>query len=410
MNIWLVNPFDPLPGEQFRPGRYAFFAQLLSQAGHTVTWWTASFVHMTKSYRSPRTWEERLPHGVTVAMLWAPAYQGNIGPRRLLSHFLWARGFWRAARLTAVPPDVIIASSPPLYAANRALAVAGRRNAQVIIDVKDLWPEAFRSAFPPPLRRVGMALLQPLRALEDANFKQADGLIAISQTLLNRAQAVDQGKKVSCVIPLGVDAAVYEHAAQTGGGAWQKQGGEFWVAYIGNVGKTYDVGTILEAARLVVRDEPHIKFFIAGNGPLLQASQEKAQHWGLSNVIFTGFLPVDTLAQLLVQADVGLNAIAPGTVSAFPNKIYDYLAAGLPIVNSVKGELETFIQQQGVGIPYEAGQAASLRDAILTLYKAPEPRAEMGARGRRLSRERFDRRIAYCSLLKLINEVRQERH
>jgi glycosyltransferase involved in cell wall biosynthesis len=405
VNIWLVNPFDSLPGEQARAGRYAFFADMLSQAGHTVTWWTSAFSHRTKSYRSTRTWGGRLPNGVTVNILWAPAYYQNIDVRRLLNHFLWGRGFYKAACLTDIPPDVIIASSPPLYAANRALDIACRRNAQVIIDVQDLWPETFVIAFPPPMRGLGMTLLRPLTALEDANFRQANGLIAISQTLLNRALATDQEKKVRGVIPLGVDVTVYDHAARIGGGSWQKQGDEFWAAYIGTVGGTYDIGTILQAARLLVKDEPNIKFFIAGGGPLLQASREKAQHWGMSNVTFTGFLPLDTLAQLLVQADVGLNAIAAGTVSGFQGKVFDYLAAGLPVISSVKGELGTFIQQQGVGASYEAGQAESLRDAILTLYRDPEQRAAMGAQGRRLSRERFDRRVAYGTLLELIDKL-----
>jgi len=407
MNVWLVNPFDPLPGEQARVGRYAFFAKMLGEAGHTVTWWISAFHHVTKSYRDTRKWGGRLSDGLQVAMLWAPAYYQNISVRRLINHFFWATVFYRQARLANVAPDLVITSSPPLYATNRALHVARQRNAKVIIDVQDLWPEAFAVAFPPAARQLGISLLRPLKALEDANFRQADGLIAISQTLLGRAFAMTPQDKVGRVIPLGVDVEVYERAARVGGGKWQKQGDEFWVAYIGTVGKTYDIDTVLRAARLLMRDEPRIKFFIAGTGSLLQVSCEKAQDWGLSNVVFTGFLPFDALAELLVQVDVGLVAVAPGAVSAFPNKVFDYLAAGLPMIHSVKGELEAFIQRHGVGVSYEAGQAESLRQSILKLYKAPELCAGMGARGHRLAREQFDRRVAYGALLELINELEE---
>jgi len=123
-------------------------------------------------------------------MLWAPAYYKNISVRRLINHFFWATVFYRQARLTNVSLDLVITSSPPLYATNRALHIARQRNAKVITDIQDLWPEAFAVAFPPAARQLGMALLQPLKALEDANFRQADRLIAISQTLLGRAFAM----------------------------------------------------------------------------------------------------------------------------------------------------------------------------------------------------------------------------
>ena len=404
MNVWLVNPFDPLPGEQFRAGRYAFFAKLLGEAGHTVTWWTSAFCHATKSYRDSRTWEGRLPDGVNVAVLWAPPYYQNTSVRRLINHFIWARAFFKEACRTSLPPHVIIAGSPPLYSTNRSLRVAHLLNAKVVVDVIDLWPEAFTVVFPFPVRWLGVALLQPLRALEDANFRQADGLIAISQTLLSRALSAAPEQEIRCVIPSGVDLEVFEQATRSLLG-WQKPSDEFWVIYIGTVGRTYDIETILQAARLLKGDELRIKFLIAGSGPLLQVIQEKACHWGLSNVVFTGFLPLDRLAQLLIQADTGLNAIAPGTVSAFPRKIFDYMAAGLPVISSVKGELEAFIQQHGIGVSYEAGQAESLREAILTLYKAPELRAEMGTRARQLAREQFDIHVTYGILLELLEKA-----
>lgn len=405
MNIWLVNPFDPLPGEQLRAGRYAFFAKVLSENGHSVTWWTSTFSHVTKSYRSVTTWKGDLARKVQVIALPAPAYRRNVGVRRLFNHVVWARNFYNRAHETCLSPDVILASSPPLYAPNRALRLARQREAKVIIDVQDLWPEAFGVVTPSAVKWLGTVLMQPLKMLEDSNFRHANGLIAISQTLLTRALAVNPGVKAKGVIPLGVDREAYELATRHGESSWHKSDDEFWVAYVGTIGKTYDIDTILQTARLLRETEPNIKFFIVGSGPLLKASQSKTQEWGLSNVIFTGFLSLDILAQFLVKADVGLNAVASGTVSAFPNKIFDYMATGLPVVNSVKGELEQFIQQQGLGVQYEAGKPASLRKAILTLHKAPDIRKEMGMRGHKLVRVEYDRRIAYSRLPELIREV-----
>jgi glycosyltransferase involved in cell wall biosynthesis len=405
LNVWLVNPFDPLPGEQLRAGRYAFFARILSEAGWKVTWWTSAFFHFTKTYRDPAAWEGSLPERVTVIPIRAPAYRQNVSTKRLINHFVWASRFFRVACEAKSAPDIVVASSPPLFGVNRAIRLARRRNAKVIVDVQDLWPEAFGLALPGSARSLGNVLLRPLEALADANYRQADGLTATCQTFLDRALSVSSTKEATRVIPLGVDLETYERAAHGGAGAWHKRDAEFWVAYVGTLGKTYDIETVLEVAHSLLRDEPGIRIFFAGGGPLLQASRDRARSWGLSNVTFTGILPLDLMAQLLVHADVGLNAVAAGAVPTIPNKFFDYAAAGLPIINSVKGELGTIIQQNGIGASYEAGQVESLRQAILTFYKTPGLCAEMGARAHQLAKEHYDRRIAYRALPEMVQEL-----
>jgi glycosyltransferase involved in cell wall biosynthesis len=405
VNIWLVNPFDALPGEQLRSGRYAFFAQMLMEAGHEVTWWTSDFFHFTKSYRDPSTWAEHLPAGMAVHLAPAPPYYQNVSARRLYSHYTWSRNFYRDASAAEVRPDVIIASSPPLSGADQAIRMGNQLGAKVIVDVQDLWPEAFRLGFPGPARWAAQPLLWPLTRLADANYRRADGLTAICQALLDRALAADPQKGLTRLIPLGVDVQVYERAVQAKENPWQKPNHEFWVVYIGTIGKTYDVGTILETAHTLGEEQPSIKFIVAGRGPLLERSQDRARELGLSNLVFVGHMALEDLAQLLVQADVGLNAVAHGAVAGIPNKFFDYVAAGLPVINSMGGELEVLIREEDLGLPYEAGRVESLRDAILNLYEAPETRAAMGARGRQLSRERYDRRVAYAAMLELVDKV-----
>lgn len=405
MNIWLVNPFDALPGEQRRVGRYAFFAQMLAEAGHEVTWWTSDFFHFAKSYRDSTAWAAYLPDGLTVRMAPASAYYRNVSVRRLYSHYVWSRSFYRAASTAEVQPKVIIASSPPLSGADQAIRLANQFGARVIIDVQDLWPEAFRLAFPASVRWAAQPLLWPLTRLADANYRRADGLTATCQALLDRALAVDPHKGLTRVIPLGVDVQVYERAVQAKDNPWQKPSHEFWVVFIGTIGTTYDVGTILETAHTLGEEQPSIKFIVAGRGPLLERSQDRARELGLSNLVFVEHMALEDLAQLLVQADVGLNAYAHGAVDGMPNKFFDYVAAGLPVINSMGGELEFLIREEDLGLPYEAGRVESLRDAILALYEAPERRSAMGARGRQLCRERYDRRVAYTAMLELLEEV-----
>ena len=143
MRVWLVNLFDPLPSEYLRPGRYAYFARMLSDAGYKVIWWTSAFFHATKSYRDLQGIQSHLPSGVEVKALWAPQYVKNFGLRRLWNHLQWAEAFYRTALQSNVKPDVILVSSPPLYVGRKSIQLGRKFHAKVILDVQDLWPEAF---------------------------------------------------------------------------------------------------------------------------------------------------------------------------------------------------------------------------------------------------------------------------
>ncbi|NQS89637.1 hypothetical protein HQ584_07610, partial [Patescibacteria group bacterium] len=103
MNIWLVNPFDPLPGESLRPGRYAFMTELLANKGHKVTWWTSNFFHTAKSFREEV--KENKPN-LKIIQLPTPKYKNNIGFKRFWNHYVYARRFGHESRHIKNPPDI----------------------------------------------------------------------------------------------------------------------------------------------------------------------------------------------------------------------------------------------------------------------------------------------------------------
>ena len=385
MNIWIVNPFDPLPGEPLRPGRYGFIGELLSQRGHKVTWWTSNFFHMRKTFRCRGSKEVKVNSNFRIIYLQTPYYKKNVSLRRAWNHVVYAREFFKKALSFHEKPDVILASSPPLASAKASILVAKKKGAKCIIDVQDLWPEAFELLVPSKTRFLAKFMLYPLKRLAASIYNSSDAIIGVSRTFVERALRGSELGKPFMILPLCVDMKIYknlENQISENRNPFKKIRGEFWCTYIGTVGNTYDLNTILEAANLLAKSHPYIKFFIAGEGPELERLKEIKRSNRIENVIFTGFLNIKNLIALLKQSDVGLNTYIGRATQTLPNKIFDYMALGLPIISSLKGEFENLLKSENIGIQYEAGNAHSLKEAILELYCNPQKREFMGRNAR----------------------------
>lgn len=398
LNIWLVNPFDGLPGESLRPGRYAFLSRYLAERGHRVTWWSSNFCHPTKSFRTGEHDRTQVAENLEIILVRTPRYDRNVSLQRIFNHWSYARGFQKQGGSCREAPDVIIASAPPLLAANAALTVAGRFGAGVIIDVQDVWPEQFEALVPASLAQVAGLLFLPVKRLADRAYDMAHGITAVSNTYLARALSVSAEKSKGSVVPLGVDMKLYRHCLDSPDVDTRyvkRDPGEFWAVYIGTIGRSYDIRTILDAAGGLSADYPRMRFIIAGDGPQASEMQRYACRMALPNVTFTGMMPYSHLTHLMSQCDVGLSAYTAECRPSMPNKCFDYMAAGLPMINSNKGELETLIGDEGIGLQYRGGDAPSLKTALVRLYNSADERLGMGARARSLAEERFDMQKTY---------------
>lgn len=371
---------------------------MLAEKGHKVTWWSSNFCHTSKSFRTQGQACIQVSDNCKIMLLKTPAYNTNVSLQRIWNHYAYARALRVEGEKCHSRPDVIIASLPPLLAANMALVLANRFGAKGIIDVQDIWPEAFEVAFPGRLKPVVQMVSLPLKRFADRVYDKADGVTAVSQTFLQRTLSVSKDKGKGIMVPLGVDLNLYRHCLgqPVGDVPYIKHDqSEFWAVYIGTIGKSYDVKTILEAAGRLGHTYPNIKFFIAGDGPDLSEMRLYAESSGLRNTTFTGLLSYLHLTHLLSQCDVGLNAIVASSRTSLPNKVFDYMAAGLPMINSVNGELGDLLRTEQFGVQYEAGNTGSLAQAILELHGNPQQRLSLGQKARRLAEERFDMNREY---------------
>jgi glycosyltransferase involved in cell wall biosynthesis len=408
MRMWLVNPYDPIPGDKLRPGRYTWLSAMMAQRGHQITWLTSNFFHATKSYRAGPHYRTELDGSLRLVMLPTPPYHANVGMRRVLNHLVYSRQLRQWALKESGVPDVILASSPPLSSARAAANLASRLRARLVVDVQDLWPESCCLIAPDQLEKLVALAAYPLKRYADATYAAANGLVAINEALLERALAArpTEERQSALVTHLGVDLEFFDEYRRGFGNIDRANSRRrVTVTYVGTVGDMYDVATVVRAAGLCGSAMLDARFLIVGTGPRLAEMQALAERLRLDNVTFTGFVEYQRVVQLLLESDIAINAVAPGHEHAFPNKVFDYMAAALPIVNSANGELARLIDQKNIGRQYAAGHPQSLVEALVELKEQSNIRREMGRRARQLAEERFDRNRCYGDYIDFLERI-----
>ncbi len=410
MLIWIVNPFDPLPGEREQLGRYGFLARCLRQAGHGVVWWSSAFSHRFKRpvEAGPIAQAARAA-GLEVRLLPAPPYSRNVSFARLRNHRRLALEF-AAAAPTAPRPDLILASSPPLELAARAVELGRAWDRPTVVDIQDQWPDNFIRVTPRLLRPLSRLLFQPYYAWERRAYRAADAIVGVADGYVQRGLRVGGAKRWTGTFPLGVDLADVAAAMQRGvaryGDRWRKPPDQVWFLYSGSLSHAYDFLTIVRAAvpaQATFGDR--VRFILTGTGELApQAANLVARH-GLRNVTLTGFLDFDEWACVLSRADVGFNASFPEALIYFPNKIFYYLAAGAAVLNTIPGQCAALVDRARCGLNYPAGDADACFAAVRRLVTVPDERRAMGAAARRLAEEVFDRRIVYTEMTRFLEQV-----
>ena len=177
MTVWIVNPFDNLPAEGYRPQRYWLMSEAFARAGHDVVFWTQDWSHAKKERRTVCGDGTFGLRGVHV-----PGYRANICLGRIWSHWRFARNWAAMAALEPVPPDLVVVSSPPLCIGREVRRYCARSGAKYIVDIMDAWPETFERIIP------RFALFW-MRAIARRNYLGASGVTAVARRYLDLAKS-----------------------------------------------------------------------------------------------------------------------------------------------------------------------------------------------------------------------------
>lgn len=392
--VWIVNPYDPVPSDSQQPIRYAYLAAALAQKDVKVVWWTSSFDHISKKQRAIAQPNHRVDCSYQIATIPVPNYRSNTGFARLWNHLIFEFRFYRKASKTAERPDVILASLPPLLTPWLAMRLASKWRSIGIIDVQDLWPEAFLTLLARFPKRLVQALLNGLYRLRDSAVQNATSVTGVSATYAS-AVARNEPDKHQAIFVLGADVASHRIQSISSSRVPEKTSTEQWFLRSGVVGHFCDVGVLIATAKQLSSSRPDIKLVIAGRGPAFPALKQGVAKHDLQNLLCYEDVSYEELIVLHRFADATLCLYTEDATHSLVNKAFDSMAAGKAIINSVAGEMADVVESERIGINCQAGDSDSLMEAIVTLASNTELLSLYGENARRLADERYDKRVVY---------------
>lgn len=415
MRCWVVTVGEPLPlgdgGE--RRLRSGILSQMLAEAGHEVTWWTASFDHWRKAHRTDGHAATRLAQNYSIVLLWGRGYSRNISLERIGDHRDVARAF-RCLAANEPKPDVIIVSLPTLELSVEAVRYGKEHGVPVVVDVRDMWPDVMLRAAPKALRPLARIPLLPMRRLAREACRDASAITGHMPAFVEWGlrHAERQQGRYDRHFPFGYESASQfdvkpEDLALWAAGGVRADQAELTVCLAATLSHSFDFRALIDAARRV--DGERIRFVICGTGDNFAWLRDAAMN--LSNVTLPGWVGRRELLALFSIADVG---IAPYRDEfdfrvTIPNKGPEYLAAGLPIALSLPdGPLLDILAQYDCGFSYR-GDGAELARHLRALRDDRTRLSGMRARARQLYSDRFRAEQIYGDMVRFLEDVARDK-
>lgn len=396
-----VFSIDAKLGDEVRGAtRYTFLAQLLHEHGYEVDFITSRFQHWDKRHRDASF--DPATDAYTVRFIDEPGYPANMCPQRIWSHRIAAKN------LTAYfeqhhDYDLIYCQIPPNDATLAAGRAAKRYGIPFVIDVNDLWPEAFRVALDVPV--LSDVLFAPFYRQAKQAYALADAVVGTSDEYASRAFKDREQDIPKVVVYVGNDIDEFDGGAREFAGQIEKPAGELWVTYAGTLSACYDIDTLIRAMSEVQRTHPEAKLKLLGDGGERAHLVEAAAETGC-DVEFLGYQPYRKMAAYLCASDILVNSLVGKAAQSIVTKIGDYLAAGKPLINAAVGaEFRHKVEEDGFGVNVQPGDASALSAALTRLIEDASARERMGERARHIAEQQFARRVAYQSTVQLIDQL-----
>lgn len=374
-------------------GRFMYLCKELSRE-NKVEIITSDFIHTLKKHKEPL--KHNWPFKIT--FLHEGGYKKNISFRRFKSHYCWGKEVAKYLS-NRKKPDVIYCAIPSLTAPLQAARYCERNNVKFIIDIQDLWPEAFKLAFNIPV--ISDIVFAPFNAYVNGAYRRANAICAVSRTYANRAKRVNKNCYDTHVVFLGTKLTTFDEYEREN--HVDKPKDELWLGYCGTLGASYDITIAIDAlAILANRGVKTPKFIVLGDGERRAEFEQHAKELGV-NCIFTGRLPYEKMCGWLAACDIAVNPIMHNAAQSIINKHGDYAASGIPVLNTQEcKEYRDLVKEYKMGFNCKNGNAEGLADKLQLLIENKSIRLMMGRNARRCAEEKFDRNHSYLELIREI--------
>lgn len=368
--------------------RFVYLAKLLTtNKKNQIEIITSDFNHTTKKHFKKI---DEL-QGIKITALHESGYKKNVSLKRFSSHKELSQNVKKYLKKRK-KPDVIYSAIPSLDVADEVAKYCKKMGVRFIVDVQDLWPEAFKMVFNVPV--ISDIVFRPMQEKANRVYRSANGIVAVSQTYADRAMKVNKKCNNPTVVYLGTDKEKFDLYSEK----LQDDKSGYIVGYVGSLAASYDLKSVIDALA-TIDVHKKVTFLVMGDGALRESFEEYAKEKKIE-AIFTGKLPYHVMIQKLVSCDVAINPIRKGSAGSIINKVGDYAMAGLPVINTQESnEYRQLLQQYEAGINCECENSKEIALALERLLLDDDLRIQISRNSRKLGEERFDRKNTYYKLV-----------
>jgi glycosyltransferase involved in cell wall biosynthesis len=379
-------------------------ACFLREKGHTVTVITSPVNYLSGKTNGRMKWIDRQidSNGIEILRTYTYAALHRSFVHRVFSFISFMISSFIAA-LSLRKVDLIWGTSPPIFQGFTAWLAARLKRAVFLFEVRDLWPE-FAIA-------VGVLknpfLIRLSYWLERFLYSHADQVIVNSPGFI--APVTEKGAKSVTLIPNGADPEMF----LSNNGLMQKEkwgvAGKKVILYAGAHGISNDLTVVLDTAQQI-KSRNDIAFVLVGDGKEKDHLIEQSTQMGLENVHFFPPVTKTEIADVFAAADICLAILKPleWYKTTYPNKVFDAMAAGKPVILCIDGVIRELVERAGAGVFVEPGNFNELASTVIKLVDDPAFCAGMGKAGETIICQEFSRKKIANDLLVLMEELRRE--
>lgn len=382
------------------------FSKRLIQRGHEVTLVCGERAKLNLPATSTKGVYRGTIDGIEVMQINLP-YSNSDGIAKRT--WIFVKFAWKGIQIAIREDyDLLFATSTPLTAGIPGIWMKwfGSKKRKFVFEVRDLWPE-----LPKALGMKNPLLLWGMSILEKWSYKNADGCIGLSPGICEGIEKRSQKNKRIELIPNGCDLGIFRPSNRK---KLQLNGvlpTNTLAVFTGAHGIANGLDAILDmAAELKMKGRNDIKIAFIGNGRVKNTLMKRARNENLDNCLFFDPVPKTQLNDIVASADIGLMVLKD--VPAFyygtsPNKFFDYIASGLPVVNNYPGWLADLISGNECGIVVPSNDALAFANALIDLADHPEKRITMGENARQLAEKEFSREDLSNKFVDFLEEINQ---
>lgn len=380
--------------------RHHELARYLASQGHRVTIIASPISYLTgRSRREKIPWSDTQLDGEHISIIHTYTYPAlhRSFAYRLVSFFSFMISSF-VVGLGVKDIDLVWGTSPPIFQGLTAWALSRIKRVPLLFEVRDLWP-AFAVA-------VGVlrshVLIRLSEWLESFLYRHANLVMVNSPGFIQHVK--HRGARNVELVPNGTDTTMFNPGVNGSNFRKVHQLNSKYIAlYAGAHGLSNDLGVVLDAARELLEDK-RIVIILLGDGKDKPDLQQQAIQQGLDNVLFLPPIPKIEMPSAIAAADVCIAILKPLEMykTTYPNKVFDYMSSGKPVILAIDGVIREVIEQAEAGIAVTPGDPLALSQAILYLSHHPEKAQTMGDKAPQYIKDHFDRNLIAAQLMKIM--------